>query len=446
MLQLSVFVCLLLLVEEGCSRGSGGRGGGSGRQTATLGKPAILQDNEVKEDPADPTAENKERERRHVEETDKRLRELEERLQEDKMALENDHTALKVPPRLPRGRPPQQHTMSENKPLVKDKALLTKLFNTALEVVEEEPSVNQQDTKPHWATTETDNGLKSFAFGVVEELGNSIKGRLPCNPLQYVVSHSDWLVAYKRTGLLVDIGVGSGLGLRVLATGFPDREVLGIGDAGNMKILDNVKIRVGAAGLAGVISEGNYKEIALAHFSCTDFSCISMTFGTLKPLFKPGTTLIFSKAVGYPGYLEDGLRILYETMSTLPDLGFELIGGRHLNAQGHMCLTHRPKHDACPQSLALRFVAPTDVRPRVLPGGHMLPKSMPLVSQMCPGLPSLDEQFIRGQATLNSTLGSLKTHLISQISSLVINREESSKREHKLKKTMLDTQNRLLVC
>eukprot|EP01064_Diplonema_japonicum_P031071 TRINITY_DN5456_c0_g1_i2.p1 TRINITY_DN5456_c0_g1~~TRINITY_DN5456_c0_g1_i2.p1 ORF type:complete len:146 (+),score=34.03 TRINITY_DN5456_c0_g1_i2:36-473(+) len=144
MLQLSVFVCLLLLVEEGCSRGSGGRGGGSGRQTATLGKPAILQDNEVKEDPADPTAENKERERRHVEETDKRLRELEERLQEDKMALENDHTALKVPPRLPRGRPPQQHTMSENKPLVKDKALLTKLFNTALEVVEEEPSVNQQ--------------------------------------------------------------------------------------------------------------------------------------------------------------------------------------------------------------------------------------------------------------------------------------------------------------
>eukprot|EP01059_Diplonema_ambulator_P003278 TRINITY_DN12962_c0_g1_i1.p1 TRINITY_DN12962_c0_g1~~TRINITY_DN12962_c0_g1_i1.p1 ORF type:complete len:266 (+),score=82.40 TRINITY_DN12962_c0_g1_i1:547-1344(+) len=225
--------------------------------------------------------------------------------------------------------------------------------------------------------------------------------------------------------------------------GFPDREILGVGDPGDVKILENVKIRRGAAGLTTVIAEGNYKEISIAHFSCADFACISMTFSTLKPLFKPGTILIFSKAVGYPSYLEDGLRILYETMNALPDLGFELIGGRHIGPTGHMCLTHRPKHDTCPQSIALRFISPTAARPRVLPGGHMLPKSMPLVSQMCPGLPSLDEQFIRGQAALNTTLNSLKTHLISQISSLVINREESAKREHKLHKTLHDTHTKI---
>ncbi|KAJ9460473.1 hypothetical protein DIPPA_18798 [Diplonema papillatum] len=407
-----------------------------------------------------------ERRARHEEEAKRRLRELDSQLRSEQELVDQQQAIMaggravgsaSVSGSALRGKDTTADTTTAD-PLIptedpvkvrERREALTRRFNEALELEKNaKPVVEVQDTRPKWAASQTDDALRSFAYGVVEELVNSIKGRLPCTALQYVISHNAWLVPLKQTGVIVDVGAVSGPSLRVLAATFPDRDVYAIGDPVGLKAPENVHIVQSAGGssaLSDVLVKGRYQEIGLVHFSCDDFQCVSAGFAALKPLMKAGGVIVFRKLVAYPSYMNGALRVLFEVLQdpSMKGLSFEIIGGRHIDANGNLCLTPQPKTDVCSGAVAVRLIDSTTKRLR-LPGGHLLPVTMPIIAPMCPGMPSLEEQVVRGQAALNSSLNTVKAHLISQISSLVIDREESVRKLHRQQTVLKDLQGKIL--
>ena len=244
----------------------------------------------------------------------------------------------------------------------------------------------------------------------------TVKGRLPCEPLKYVLSNTVWLVAFQATGLIIDFGA-DGKVLRSMSAAYPSRDIIGVGDQPDTKLPQNVKIfstnNIPAASSAAII-----------HFSCQAFTCASSALQILSPILKPGSIIIFNKVVGYPNYMSGQLRVFYELMEGIPGLSFEIIGGRFINNIGLFCLSQRPRTETtCPTSVAIRLVESVAGRKRE-PGGHLQQKTMPIIAQMCPGNPSPDEVHIKRSVELNASITSVKSSFQSQVSSLVIDRQQ----------------------
>ena len=334
---------------------------------------------------------------------------------------------MTVPPRPP---PP-----AENK-------ALSNLFRKSLINIKAhkhtEPAPPVEDkAKPDWAALEGSEAVRGFAYGLIEELTTTMKGRLPCNALPYILSHFGWLVTYKQKGLLVDIGSNANNHSvsRSLAATFPERDVLAVASAGSpsgsgVRLPENVRLHSTPGRLTSdMVSE--YSEVALAVFSCVDPVCVSAGLSTLQPLLKPGSVVVFSRILGYPSYLEGAVKVLYDTLEGHPSLGFELMGGRFVSDQtGAVCALHNPKGESCAGGIAVRFV-PTKETQR-LPGGHVVPTTMPVISPLCAGVGTADEQLLKQHNALNISFGVFKSVVESRIMSLALAREEKEKHGAKM--------------
>ena len=292
------------------------------------------------------------------------------------------------------------------------------------------------ESPPHSTASAAEASVKAFSFGIVEELVGSVKGRLPCPAPNYVLSHYGWLVTHK-SGLVIDVGSNAnGYSLaRMLAATFPDRDVLAVDSAGaptssSQHLPDNVVRRSEPGRVTDSMLEG-HKVVSVAAFSCGDVSCVSAGLVSLRPLLKPGSILVFTRLVGFPGYLDGPVQALFATMEALPEFGFEVVGGRFVDQHtGATCLQHNPRTEVCHGGVALRVMSASG-RVR-LKGGHMLPTAMPVVAPICAGAASAEEVLTRQAHGLNASLAALKTLVGTHIASLVKESEGTGKHSTRL--------------
>eukprot|EP00754_Rhynchopus_humris_P035515 Rhum_TRINITY_DN17036_c0_g1::Rhum_TRINITY_DN17036_c0_g1_i1::g.165004::m.165004 len=300
---------------------------------------------------------------------------------------------------------------------------------------EQEAAVTPE-SPPRNAVSAADTAVKAFSFGIVEELVGSVKGRLPCPAPNYVLSHYGWLVGHK-SGLVIDVGSNAnGYSLtRMLAATFPDRDVLAVDSAGSpasssQHLPDNVVRRSEPGRVTDAMVEG-HKVVSVAAFSCGDVACVSAGLVSLRPLLKPGSLLVFTRLVGFPGYLDGPVQALFATMETLPEFGFEVVGGRFVDQNtGATCLQHNPRTEVCQGGVALRVISASG-RVR-LKGGHLLPTAMPVVAPVCAGAVSAEEVLTRQAHGLNASLAALKTLVNTHIASLVKESEGNGKHSTRL--------------